>query len=122
MIDQASKLSLKDMNSIFGEDAYYELNACEWAFGDEYAESFQELNNLIYEIDDALFHTGFEPERLMQFFEDLLIEVLSQLKAAGAFSRGGFEKDVLLGIQFSDPDIGELNIMERVSKALNSSS
>ncbi len=116
LIDKASRR--EHVHPYCSADAYYELNAWEWEHF--CVESFTEVISLLDENYDDFYEAGITNEQIWQFFEDLLIEVVSDLKADGAFSHRRFEKDILLGIQFPDPSGSEIDIMERASKALNS--
>ncbi len=115
-IDEASRC--EPIRPYFSTAEYYELNADEWehSYGDSFAEVNELLDRDYYDFHEA----GIEHERIYQFFEDLLVEVVLDLKAEGAFSGGGFENDLLLGIQFSDASGSQFDEMERASKALNS--
>lgn len=98
---------------------YFEITACEWDGVRAYSDMFSEINDLINEEYDALYDAGIENSEICQFFENLLTEVLLQMKSAKIFSSSAFEDDLLLGVQI--PDTEDTEMVIRVSKAVNSS-
>ena len=52
--------------------------------------------------------------------ESILTEVLQDLRSSGQFESDAFANDVLLGVQFSDPSPNEVDLVTRISLAVNS--
>jgi|GEM_PF-4552972 len=102
-------------------DACYEVTSDEWEFmnaGDD--TLFSRLAKEISEIYDVLHEGGLEYEDIYRIIEDLITEVIVQLRDEGAFRNAAFEDDILLGIHFSDPDDDEVEMVRRVSEKVNS--
>ena len=91
--------------------------AAEWQNYGTYSECFDPVYDLITPLFDE-FYEDYEPHEISDFFERISTDVLLTLKADGAFQSDLFENDVLLGVQFADPDNAERVI--RVSKHVNS--
>jgi hypothetical protein len=109
------------------------MNASEWEYVNLYYEYFSQVDDLIDEFYDCLYDEGFEDRpldestsssELGEFSRGIFIEALSQvilrLKAKGAFSGAPFEEDVLLGLQFGDPSLKGIEMIEAVSERVNS--
>ena len=91
--------------------------AAEWQNYGTYGDCFDAVYELITPLFDE-FYEKYEPREISDFFEQASTNVLSTLKADGAFAGRPFEDDVLLGVQFADPDNAERVI--RVSEKVNS--
>lgn len=87
---------------------YYEVNACEWDHPRPFAELFAAANALLDGLGDS------------ESVEKLLTEVLLEVRNAGWLENHAFAEDVLLGIQFPDPDSKEIEVVKRVSRVANS--
>lgn len=102
-------------------DTCYEVTSDEWEFmnaGDD--ALFSKLAKEISEIYDVLHEGGLEYEDIHRIIEDLITEVIIQLRDEGTFQNAAFEDDILLGIHFSDPDDDEVEMVRRVSEKVNS--
>ena len=119
LAEKGAEVHVENEDPYLGSNVYYEVNASEWEF---FYTDFPEVNGLLADNYDDFYEAGIEPEEISRFFEDLLIEIMSQLKADGTLSPGPFEEDLLFGIQFPDASGAEIDIMERASQALNSPS
>lgn len=99
---------------------YYEVTSCEWEYINPFCEMFSRINNAIEEGYNDLYDEGIEVSTFHNFIEMLLTEAIIQLIDEKAFSIAAFEDDILLGIQFSDPDPEEVEMVKRVSQKVNS--
>ncbi|MFC4161842.1 DUF4303 domain-containing protein [Chitinimonas lacunae] len=109
------------------------LNAAEWPYVNYHYELFEAADELVDEFYDCLFDgeledVEFDPQistaELTKFASDIFVEVivrsLLDLKAQGYFSGDAFTDDPLLGLQFGDPSDNGVNMMEDVSRQVNS--
>lgn len=113
---------------------YAEVNACEWDYINEHYEVFQKVDGFIDELFE-IFYDGnlgdlnldnFCDDELWQFignfFTQVILNVFDSLKHMGVFKAPFFEKDLLLGVQFDDPSIFSVEVIKKISFALNVSS
>lgn len=129
--------SLQRRNSREGQDDsrsfMNEMNAAEWGYVNHYSETFYATNRLIDEFYDCMFEGDFEdhkfsmnppPAELDAFARATFVEVIAKalllLKSEKIFAEQCFADDLLLGLQFADPGVDEANMMEEVSRGLNS--
>ncbi|MCA9069059.1 MAG: DUF4303 domain-containing protein, partial [Planctomycetaceae bacterium] len=102
-------------------EEYIALNAFEWDFTNLHYELFDHCNELMDDIFDELYYDqGLNDHQISEFFESVAIQVLQKLKELGFFEDPLFGQDVLLGLQFTDPSDHEIEMMKRVSAAVNS--
>lgn len=114
------------------EGACKTLDSSQWDYVNNYYEVFYETNEYIdtlYEIfyDEELKDIDLDEldddelwEFISGFLVDVVVEVVSRLKTSGMFNKNYFDKDLLLGINFGDPDINQIPMIEKSSKKLNS--
>lgn len=110
------------------------MNAAEWDYLAFHNELFGEVGTLIDEFYDRFYDLGFEDAQFLgkgsdfldqfacDFFVRIVIDVFKEIKVANDLTMGPFESDLLLGIQFSDPEISELELIKTVSRQVNSKS
>ena len=110
---------------------YIETFAAEWNyFGSEKIENFSDINVLVYNIfkayyDDEIEDLNTTPKDLdyvglENFFREAIIVVINQLKASKCFDSNPFESDLLLGLQFPDPDMDLKELVLKISEQVNS--
>ena len=122
----------KQSSSVAEQSWYAEVNAAEWGYVNKHYDLFSDVDEITeqyYEIiDDGEFEDidldALTNDELLNFsrsfFTDIFIKVLSSLKKEGYFNTEIFERDLMLGISFGDPDENNLDLIEHVSRALNS--
>ncbi|MCO7227579.1 DUF4303 domain-containing protein [Pleionea sp. CnH1-48] len=111
---------------------FYEVNASEWEYVNKHYELFDKVDELIDslynefydgELDDVDLDQ-FDDDQLWEFisnfFNEVIVRTLKRLKESGVLDDETFEKDVLLGIQFGDPDESGVKMIENVSSQVNS--
>jgi hypothetical protein len=91
----------------------------EWLDLGIFPDTFEQLNDAMHALDEECQSRDIEGDVISAFFEDVITEVILELKSDGVFLPPLFESDVLLGIQFSDG--GGLGSVKRVSAKVNSS-
>lgn len=109
------------------------MNAAEWPYVNYHYELFADADQMIDEFYDCFYDGEFEDIELDAFisndaldkfkndiFVEVIISTLNELRAKGAFTGAIFTKDVLLGLQFGDPGVEELSMIEVVSSQVNS--
>lgn len=109
------------------------MNAAEWPYVNYRYELFADVDQMIDEFYDCFYDGEFEDieldafishDALNKFKNDLFVEViistLNELRAKGAFTGAIFTKDLLLGLQFGDPGVEEVRMIEAVSSQVNS--
>lgn len=109
------------------------MNASEWKYVNCHYELFDEINRSIDEYYDTLFDGEFEDYRFdgsettaaldkftNDIFSKILVEVLQKLKADGCFVGPHFTSDILFGLQFGDPTLNGVAVMEDISAQVNS--
>ncbi|RJG36792.1 DUF4303 domain-containing protein [Motilimonas pumila] len=115
------------------EPAWYgEVNGAEWSYYSNNFELFDEVNTFIEELFD-IFYDGelddgerdeYDDDELWEFisdfFIDVTVQVLKNLRSNGCFNEKCFEDDLLLGMQFGDPDKHAVDMIEKSSEQLNS--
>ena len=127
---------LKHRNEQVGDSSepawYGEVNSAEWDYINRYYEYFDDSDEYIEQLYQIFYDGELEDINLddlddnqlwvfiSNFFIDVTTEVLSILKESGNLSRGCFEKDLLLGMQFGDPDKYALEMVKKCSERLNS--
>lgn len=111
---------------------YGEVNSAEWDHVNEHYGLFYQVDeyiNRLYEIFyeeklDDIDLDDLDDDDLWQFisvfFVDAVVESYSVLKESKCFDSPVFEEDLLLGIQFGDPDQYSIDMIERSSMELNS--
>ncbi len=124
----------RNRNIVSGlESSWYgEVNSAEWNYVNKYYELFDDVDDQIDKLYD-IFYDGelddvklnlLDSDRLWEFicnfFVDVVAETLIILKKSGHFSNKLFENDLLLGMQFSDPDKHSLGMVEAASNKVNS--
>ena len=108
-----------------------ETLAAEWDyFGVEKIENFRDINELVDNIfkayyDDEIEDLNTTPKDLdyvglENFFREAIIVVINQLKASKCFDSNPFESDLLLGLQFPDPDMDLKELVLKISEQVNS--
>lgn len=114
------------------DKANKELNPSQWEYINNHYEIFNGVNDYIDKLYTIFYDEELEDidldeldddelwEFISEFFIDVVVEVVSNLKTLGAFDKNCFEQDLLLGIQFGDPDINQIPMIEKSSKRLNS--
>ncbi len=103
--------------------SWFEVTGAEWSYMYRHSDVFESTNEYLdYLNENDLFMAEGEDfnEYIEAFYADVMIKVLNRLKSEGAFSGEGFETDILLGIQFADPDPDIINCLLKVSKQVNS--
>lgn len=127
-------LKLKNESFSINADAYTynEVNASEWNYVNKHYELFDSTDDFIEKLYDIFYEGELEDinldefnddelwEFISDFFIDVSIQTLKSLKEQGCFNTQGFEKDILLGMQFGDPDIYSLDMIEKSSEKTNS--
>ncbi|MDP1979218.1 DUF4303 domain-containing protein [Undibacterium sp.] len=115
-------------------DNVFLMNASEWDYLAIHNELFEEVGVLIDEFYDRYYDQDFDDAQFLgkgsdfidQFACDLfmriIVDVIKHLKAASDLSDSPFESDLLLGIQFTDPEMDELDYIKSVSHEVNSRS
>lgn len=109
------------------------MNAAEWPYVNYRYELFADADQMIDEFYDCFYDGEFEDVELDAFvssdaldkfkndiFLEVIISTLNELHAKGAFAGATFTKDVLLGLQFGDPGLEELSMIDVVSSQVNS--
>ncbi len=97
-----------------------EFNPCEWEYMGLHSEFFYEAVPIKDEIYELHYDGLITEEELRALFIDVIVDVFSRIKAEKRLANSVFDDDVLLGVMFSDPSVNEINIIEEVSKAVNS--
>lgn len=87
---------------------YFEVNAYEWDSPISFFDLFTAVNEILHEMEEN------------DSIESILTEVLQDLRSSGQFESDAFANDVLLGVQFSDPSPNEVDLVTRISLAVNS--
>jgi hypothetical protein len=95
-----------------------EVTIDEWLDLGIFPDTFEQLNDAMYALEEECENRDIEGDEVSAFFEDVITAVILELKNDGVFSPPLFESDVLLGIQFTDG--GDLGSVERVSAKVNS--
>jgi hypothetical protein len=111
------------------------MNASEWEYVNLHPECFSKINESIDEFYDCLYEGEFEDHYLAEsistnelgeFSRSIFTEAISQailrLQTKGAFREPAFEKEMLFGLQFGDPSLKGLEMIEVVSNRVNSPS
>jgi len=111
---------------------YKTLDPSQWDYVNNYYEVFNETNEYIDELYTIFYDEELEDidldeldddelwEFISEFFVDVVVGVVSHLKTLGIFNKNCFDKDLLLGINFGDPNINQIPMIEKSSKKLNS--
>jgi hypothetical protein len=111
---------------------YGEVNGAEWNYFNKHYELFAEVDTFIEELFDIFYdgelddgeHDEYDDDELWafisEFFIDASVQVLKYLKSNDCFSDDCFEDDLLLGMQFGDPDKYSLDMIEKSSEQINS--
>lgn len=110
----------EDLENIEESFNHYDVDVCEWEFVRGYEKIFSQVSNAISEASCGLRNEGLEFDEVDGIFENLLTEVIIQLRDEKAFQSSAFEDDILLGIQFSDAEDDEVEMSRRVSEKVNS--
>lgn len=110
---------------------FYEVNASEWDYINKHYDCFDEVNSYIDKIY-TIFYDGYlddinldklSDEELWDFiscfFSNTILAVLKKLINLNVFYNILFEKELLLGVQFSDPDIDHIQSITKISSCLN---
>ncbi len=132
------KRELSEMG-ITTNDNYLEVFVAEWAYPGLHYEHFRPVTELIdrfYEIlygeaeenesqfEDREIITDADYENVLNTarnsFVEAIVRTLDRLRAEGLFDGALFEKSILLGLQFSDPDASDRALMVHASSRLNS--
>ena len=113
-------------------DWYYETNAAEWSCINRNYQCFAALDSFVDELYEIFYEGELEDVALddmdseqlwgfiSNFFVDASVSVTTRLKAEGFFANSLFQQDLLLGLQFTDPDVHAYRMMEAVSSRVNS--
>lgn len=113
-------------------DWYAEVNAAEWDYVNQHYEVFLEVDTFIDELYTIFYDGHLDDVNLDEmtddklwdfisnFFSQVIYSVITSLLKLNTFSSSVFEKDLLLGVQFGDPDIYCVDSMLNVSSHLNS--
>ena len=112
-------------------DWYAEVNAAEWDYVNQHYEIFSEVDTFIDELY-TIFYGGYLDDVnldemtydklwgfISTFFSQVICSVITSLLKLNAFSHSIFENDLLLGVQFGDPDIYCIDSMLNISSHLN---
>lgn len=120
------KLIEKDETSA---QQYVATFAAEWDHYNDYRRghfaAVNALNKIIVEasrnndIAGVKVKGNFDYDLYYQFYKDVITETLEKLKASGIFNSPPFCDDLLLGLQFSDPDDDEKQWVLSVSEKIN---
>ena len=114
-------------------ELFYEVNAAEWEYVNLHYGLFDKVDEKIDELYNEFYDGEFEDvdleqfddeqlwEYICEFYSDVIIRTLKNLKQDKVFNSRLFEDDLLLGIQFGDPDEGSIKVIEQISAELNSS-
>lgn len=128
-LDHRNKKSPNFSNVAF----FNQMNASEWEYLGPDDETFDKVNAYIDLFYDTLFDGEFDDldiEALSKdeynqipnnFFKEITISTIIYLKENNCFSDSPFMSDVLLGLQFADPSLKEVTMMEEISSKINSS-
>lgn len=112
---------------------YREVNSSEWNYYNKDYELFSEVNTFIDELFEIFYDGDLDDgerdnydddelwEFISDFFIDACVQVLINLRKNQHFKDSCFEGDLLLGMQFGDPDKYALDMIKKSSKRLNSS-
>lgn len=119
--------------SILKEPVWYvEVNASEWNYVNKNFQLFTEVDDLINRLYDIFYDGQLEDVNLddldgdslwifiSDFFVDAVVKSFTVLRNSGVFDNSIFESDILLGMQFGDPDQHSLKMIEQSSQKLNS--
>ena len=111
---------------------YPEVVAAEWnyvntchSFFSRVDEKIDEIYEVFYEGDpDDINLDALDTHELWDFISDFFIDVsvgvFNSMKDEGCFNSDNFENELLLGIQFGDPDRYSVRMIEESSERLNS--
>lgn len=111
---------------------YAEVNSAEWNYVNKRYELFDNVDELINKLYDIFYDGELDDvnlnlldsnklwEFISDFFVDVVVETQTILREFGHFSNKLFENNLLLGIQFADPDKYSLDMIKASSSKLNS--
>lgn len=106
---------LEKYNNNSPTDNYATVTADEWEYKYGNIPEYENLNALVNDIYEYSYEEVTQEFDVQQYLSEIIIEGLKLFKQSIKN-----EKDMLLGLQFSDPSADELVIMEQVSKVVNS--
>jgi hypothetical protein len=111
---------------------YGEVNSAEWDHVNDHYNLFAEVDCFINRLYDIFYDEelddidldGLDDDEIWKFisafFIDAVVNSFALLKESKCFESETFEDDLLIGIQFSDPDKLTIKMIEESSKKLNS--
>lgn len=119
-LNKQRNILVNELDSKEKKALYIETHAAEWDYyGGARLGLFEKINNLTQLIIDSDYDgelTGIYQEGdfdgsnyddFYEFYINLVIELCLKLKEQNSFNIYPFESDILLGIQFADPDENE---------------
>lgn len=101
-------------------EQYIALNAFEWEYVNIHYELFYDCNVLLDNIYKALYDSDMNDGQISAFFEEVATTAIENLKEKEVFLDPLFGTNILLGLQFTDPSDRGIDLMKRVSAAVNS--
>ena len=122
----------KELFSANLPDWYAEVNAAEWDHVNEFYHLFQGVDNYVGQLYETFYEGTLDDVNLDDlnsdelwdfisgFFIDAIVNCFFELKNDNFFNEDFFEDDLLLGIQFGDPDSYSVHMIENSSLMLNS--
>ncbi|OTQ34646.1 DUF4303 domain-containing protein [Gilliamella apis] len=124
----------KSIENIFFEDKQAYLRAetfsSEWNYVKNTWQLFSSVNEKVDQIFNAFYANeivdlpeipgSLDFKRLYDFFISIVEDLIKKIKDSKILFNINFENDVLLGLQFGDPDETEVNFILDISEKVNS--
>ncbi len=108
------------------------FKSAEWKYVNKHFSEFSEVDSLVDELYEVFYEEELDDIDLDEmddaqlwsfissFFVKCVSNVLREMKDKGMFNTDNFSEELLLGLQFGDPDIYAVEMMEQVFSQLNS--
>jgi hypothetical protein len=102
--------------------SWFEVNGSEWSYLYHHNEVFASTNEYLDYLNenDLFMDNGSDFRQFTEaFYTDVMVTVLNKLKSDGFFNDECFENDILLGVQFADPDPDIFSCLLKISEQVN---